>query len=114
MAEKLAFEQFMGDGGTVYAHQNAVAPVAGLMDGARDQFLAGPRFPGDQDVGIGRGDQIDLFKRTIDRLGLADDFVMVVGREDFFLKIGVFKFQPFAKAINLGQGGMQLFLGNFA
>ena len=46
-------------------------------------------------------------------IGLANDFMVVVGRKNFFLQIGVFKFETFTQTINLGQGSVEFFLGDF-
>ncbi len=49
MAEKFAFSRAFGNGGTVDCDEFFVAPVAQIMDGARNQFLAGAGFAGNQD-----------------------------------------------------------------
>ncbi len=111
MAEELALEQFARDRRAVDADQRAVAAAARLVDGARDQFLAGAGFARDHHGRAGRRDQLDLPQRGLDRLALADDAARVGLDADFFLQIGVFEFEPFAQAIDFGERGVQLFVG---
>ena len=49
VAEELALEQFARDRRAVDPDQRPVAAAARLVDGARDQFLAGAGFAGDHD-----------------------------------------------------------------
>ena len=67
VAEELALEQFARDRRAVDPDQRPVAAAARLVDGARDQFLAGAGFAGDQHAGVGRRHQFDLPQRLLDR-----------------------------------------------
>ncbi len=67
VAEELALEQFARDRRAVDADQRPVAPLARLVDGARDQLLAGAGFAGDHHRGVGRRHQLHLPQRLLDR-----------------------------------------------
>ena len=56
VAEQLALEQALGDGGAVDADERPRRPPAVPMNQRGHQLLAGARFPGDEDVAIGGGD----------------------------------------------------------
>ena len=60
MAEELALDQILGQGGAVDADEGGVAPHAAEMQGARDQFLAGARLAADQHGGHAVGHLRDL------------------------------------------------------
>ena len=67
MSEKFALEQFARYRRAIDPDQRAMAALAGLVDGARDQFLAGAGFAGDQHAGVGRRHQLDLAQRLLNR-----------------------------------------------
>src|SRR3569832_15859 len=48
MAEQLRVQQVLGQGAAVDGHEGAIAAVADAMEGARQDFLAGAGFPGDE------------------------------------------------------------------
>ena len=48
MAEQLGFEQRVGHGGAVFQHESALGTRAGVVNGTRQQFLAGARLAGDE------------------------------------------------------------------
>ena len=54
VSEKFAFQQTLGEGAAVDADVVAVGAGAELVDGAGDEFLAGPRFADEEDAGAGR------------------------------------------------------------
>ena len=56
MAEELALDEILGDGGTVELHQDPVLAGALRMDGAGDDLLAGAGLAQEEHAGIGRGD----------------------------------------------------------
>ena len=111
MAEELALEQFARDRRAIDPDQRPVAAAARLVDGARDQFLAGAGFACDHDGRRGRRHQLDLAQRLLDRLALADDAARIGLDADFFLQIGVFQLQPLAQAVDFGERRMQFFVG---
>ena len=49
VAEQLALQQVLGDGGAVDGQERRLGPQAVLVDGAGDQLLAGAALAGDQD-----------------------------------------------------------------
>ena len=85
--------------------------LTGLVNGARDQFLAGAGLAGDHHGRRGRRHQLDLAQRLLDRLALADDAARIGLDADFFLQVGVFQLEPFAQAVDLGERGVQFFVG---
>ena len=60
VAEQLAFQKRLGDGGAVEADERPFAALAGKVDGAGDQLLAGAAFAADQHRRVGRRDPADL------------------------------------------------------
>jgi hypothetical protein len=67
IAEQLGFEQGLGDGGTVNRDEGAVAARSGLMNRPRQETLAGPGLPEDQD------------RRQATRAGLTGDQLRDLG-----------------------------------
>ena len=65
VAEQLAFEQAGGDGGAIELDEGAVFARARVVDGARQQFLAGAGFAVDQHGGIGGCDGFQLLERGL-------------------------------------------------
>ena len=111
VAEELALEQFARDRRAVDADQRPVAALAGLVDGARDQLLAGAGLAGDQHGGVGRRDQLDLAQRLLDRGAVADDAAVIALEADLLLQIGVLQLQPLAQPVDLLERGAQLLVG---
>jgi hypothetical protein len=62
MAKKLAFKKIGGNGGAVQANESAAAPRTEIVDGTRDQFLAGACFSLDEDAGVGGRNALDIFQ----------------------------------------------------
>ncbi len=111
VAEEFAFEQFARDRRAIDPDQRPVAAAARLVDGARDQFLAGAGFAGDHHGCRRRRHQLDLAQRLLDRLALPDDAARIGLDADFLLQVGVFQLQPLAQAVDLGERRMQFFVG---
>ena len=70
VAEQFALQQGVGDRAAINGHERPLRPPAALVDRPRDEFLAGPRLAGDEDVDVaGRhslDDGIDLpHRRTL-------------------------------------------------
>ena len=61
VAEELRLEQRLGHAGAVHGDERTRRPRASCMHRVRDQLLAGPALPGDEDLGVGSGDVVDLF-----------------------------------------------------
>ena len=55
IAEKFAFQQPFGDGGTVHGHERLVFAQAGGVDALGEQLLARAGFPADEQVGVRGG-----------------------------------------------------------
>ncbi len=55
VAEQLAFQQRVRNGGAVDGHKGLLGPGAGRVDGMGEQLLAGAAFAADQDGGIAGG-----------------------------------------------------------
>ena len=60
VAEQLAFQQRLGQGGAVEADERAVLARAGVVDGPGDQLLADAALAADQHRGVGAGHAADL------------------------------------------------------
>ena len=57
------FEQGVGHGAAVLDHEGSLGALAGVVNGARQQFLAGAGFAGDQHGQIVRGDALAPVRR---------------------------------------------------
>src|SRR5256885_15304182 len=74
MTEQLALEQWGGEGGTVDFDERCRGARAAVMQGAREQLLAGAGFAGDQDRGVAvRHDAGCTFQSGPEGLALAHD-----------------------------------------
>src|SRR5207249_2588682 len=71
--EELALEEPRRNGGAVELHERAVAAVAAVVDGPREQLLARARFAEKQDRRIGRCDDLHLLERPAQCGTVADD-----------------------------------------
>ena len=79
VAEQLALQQGLRDGGAVEGQERRLGPGAVLVDGAGDQFLAGAALAGDQHRHVLGGDAADgLVDLAHGRAG-ADDGAVHVG-----------------------------------
>ena len=78
VAEQLALQQRLGDGGTVEADERPLAARAGEMDGAGDQLLARPAIAADQHRGVGRRDPADLLVDACNGGAVADQLALDV------------------------------------
>src|SRR5437667_1954650 len=71
--EELALEEAGRNRGAVELHERAVAAVASVVDGPREQLLARARFAEKQDRRIGRCDDLHLLERPAQCGTVADD-----------------------------------------
>ena len=69
VAEEGALDQTFGEGGAVQLDERAVATVARVVDGAREQLLAGARFALEQDGGARRRGGRDGLEQATDLQG---------------------------------------------
>jgi hypothetical protein len=60
MSEEFAFEKARGDGGAIHFDEIASSARAEFVDGAGDDFLAGPCLAADENSGAGGRDGFDL------------------------------------------------------
>ena len=96
MAEEFALEQLARDRRAIDADQRAVAALACLMNGPRNQFLARTGLAGDHHGRIGRCNEANLPQRFLYRRRAADDAARIGLGADFLLQIGIFLLEPFA------------------
>ena len=87
VAEHLAFQQAGGNGGAIQLDEGALAARAEVVDGARQQFLAGAGFAVDQHRGIGGRDGLHLLQNGLQRAALADDLLEAVVGADFVFEV---------------------------
>ncbi len=78
MAEEFALEEILRDGGAVDGEEAVTAALAVVMNGAGDEFLARSALAGDHDGGFAARDASDHFKDLLHRLGLTDDFILML------------------------------------
>ena len=76
-AEELRLQQFDGPRAAVDGQEFLVALGAGGVDGAGEEFLAGPRFADQQHVGIGDRDLADRLLQVGQDFARADDLVEI-------------------------------------
>ena len=82
VAEQLAFQQRLGDGGAVDGQERLVGPAAVVVQGPGHQFLAGAALAQDQHVDVLRGDPADGLAHLLHDRAAADDAVAaVLGRQ---------------------------------
>ena len=79
VAEQLGFEQRFRDGRAVDANERLLGPVRARVHIARQHFLAGARFAGDQNRGVARRDLQRKLDHARHRLVAIDEFTRVVG-----------------------------------
>ena len=71
--EQLRFEQRLDDRGAIDGNEGALPAATQLVNLARDELLAGPRFPFDQDREIGARDALDSLADGPNRQARADE-----------------------------------------
>jgi hypothetical protein len=64
MTEQFAFEQFFGQGGTVYDHEWVISPPAPFVNPFGKNVFAGTTFTGEQNRGITFSRLLRGFKQT--------------------------------------------------
>ena len=94
VAEELALHEPRRDRAAVDLHQWPRAAHAQVVDGPRDQLLAGAGLAGDQDGGVGRRDLLDPAQHRQQRLAAAHHLGEVVLAVDLLLQVGVLVLQP--------------------
>ncbi len=104
MAEQLAFQQSGGNGGAVQLDEVAVPAPAQAVNAAGYAFFAGPSFAGDEDGGIGVGDNGGVVQNPLQRGARADDIFGPVRAPDFVLQITLFLGQAVFELCDLAIG----------
>src|SRR5436190_23626627 len=82
------------DRSAVPSHQRRNLAKAAVMDGSRNQFFAGTRFPQNQHTGICRSDHFDLREHLLERRAIPQNGTVV--SPQLFLQIFVFKLESLA------------------
>ena len=78
VAEQLRFEQRFRKAGAVHGDQLPRGARAAPVDGAGDELLADAALAGDQDLGVGPRDPLDLLDQLDDRGARADQFTVAL------------------------------------
>ena len=73
MTEEFAFEQSLRNRGAVDGDERLAAAVAGIVNEARQQLLAGSALGFDQHIGAGAGCRASALQRPQQQRRLADD-----------------------------------------
>jgi hypothetical protein len=60
VAEEFGFQEIFGHGAAVDGNEGLIAARAGVVNGARQQFLAGAALAGQQHAGVGTRDHVGL------------------------------------------------------
>ena len=79
MAEQFGFEQVFGNGGAVDRDERLVGARRFAVDVARQHFLAGAAFAGDEDRGFAARDLVGQRKHRAHRFVFIDELVALVG-----------------------------------
>src|SRR5207302_7198921 len=87
VAEQFAFQQTGGNGSAIQADETSVLTLAGAMDGAGDQPLAGSSFPQKQDRRLADGDDRNLIQHLFEGRTLSDDLLKMKARMGFPLQV---------------------------
>src|SRR3546814_10002942 len=82
MAEQFAFEQILGNGGTIDRHERPVAARAVEMDGPGHHLLAGAALTGQQDIGLAFADFADGGDHGPECRAVADQILEAVRSEE--------------------------------
>ena len=77
VAEKLRFDELLGDGRAVDLDEGFVRPLRMGMNGPGYQFLTGPVLASNQDPSRSRCGDTDLFLEQSDRFAIADHLVFL-------------------------------------
>ena len=78
VAEELALEDALGDAAGVQRHERPRGAARGGVEGARDDALAGPVLPDDEDVRVGGPDALDHLEHRAHRRRLRDHLRLAV------------------------------------
>ena len=90
VAEQLAFDQARRQRRAAQPNERSKTSAAQIVNGPRDQFLAGSRFAEQQDGRIGGRDGPCRFQHTLEGGARADDRAEVVALPKLFLEVLLF------------------------
>ena len=94
VTEELRLEQRLGDGAAVDRHEPLRAPRAVVMNGVRDELLAGAGFAGDEDRAARLRHRLEQREQLLHRGALADDALELVPLFELLAQVGVLGAQP--------------------
>src|SRR5262249_12864042 len=100
MSEELALDQIRRDRSAVDLHKRASPAWAQVVNRPRDQFLARPSVPQDEDRRISGRYLFDMSENSFDALTLADDLLKIVLEPEFFAKVEVLCLEPILELFN--------------
>ena len=92
VAEQHGFDERFGQTGTIDNDEGALGPIAVVMDGPGEKFLAGAGFPGDQRISVGIGGLGHEVETAHHAVAVADDALALEGHGrrtmgEFFLAV---------------------------
>jgi hypothetical protein len=88
VAKEFALQERSGNRGAIHHDERPLFAAAQLMDGARHQFLAGTRFPLDEDCCVRRSHYLDVSENGLKRGAFANHIASALVRPDLFSQIG--------------------------
>ena len=101
MAEELAFEHLARNRAAVDPYEWPPRPSSTLVDLFGEQLLTSAGLSGDQHRRIRRRHVVDLLQDVTERTASADDAAEVQDAVDFFLQIGVVRFELLPQPVEL-------------
>ena len=94
VAEQLGLEQRLGDRAAVDRHEPLRAARAVVVNGARDELLAGAGLAGDENRAAGLRHGLEQLEQLPHHLALADDALEAVPLLELLAQVGVLGAQP--------------------
>ncbi len=114
MTEELRLDQGRGQCRAVHLDHGAALAIAGIVDGPRDQLLAGAGFAQYEYSGVGAGNLPYLLQNVADGLGFADDLLVPVLHIDLVAQVDVFRLQAVLQLPYFREGSLDLLVGPFS
>jgi len=106
MAEQLALDQGLGQGGAVQADEGLVAPGRALVQRLRHQLLADPGLAGDQHRQVAGADQVELLEHAPEHRALAQQRPAgLAGGAPVALGLQMFALGPLLQPLDARRGG---------
>src|SRR5271155_656076 len=101
VSEQFAFQHSRWNGGAVYLDEVAFLAPAHAVNEACDPLFASSSLAGNQDGGIGIGDDGSIVQHTFQGRTGANDVVSLIRAPDFVLEIALFLGQPVLELCDL-------------